>query len=436
MKTNKLIVPLLTGVLFAAAANTRADVHITATGSTAFRNIAVDAIKKLYDGGSPASVGNVKDAAYGICYFGTVSNAVPSLGATIVQFHATFSGSAQGATDLYDHNLINVTYSDGNHSGTNGATEPSLAPDLSFSDNWPQAMATPILNSKYDNNGGIVGGPDIVGVNVFDWVVNTNLYQAGLTNITRETAKLLMTTSGNQDGTSAGMPANYIGGNNNNLIWLFGRDIGSGTRITTFATLGFAGQPTQYAVNSSGQIVLASDIAGQVFAISGNGISVSSAAWVRTNTTLGSPANGYALDGYDSGGNLVTVLNQTTNAIGYAGYPDSTSSGNGYHSASPNLLTFQGATPSPANVESGAYPFWSYEHLLSVGNVNGDANKQLIKAALLTTLTNATFQNTDANYYNNSNSPQAARLAAMLVQRSVDGGPITTSAAGTAVYGF
>jgi len=429
MKTNKIIAPLITGVLFAAAASTYADVNITATGSTAFRNIAVDAIKKLYDGGSPSSVGNAKDAAYGICYFGTMSNAIPSLGATVVQFHATFSGSAQGATDLYDHNLIGVTYSDGDHSGTNGAVEPSLAPDLAFTDNWPAAMATPIANSKYDDN-----GLDVIGVNVFDFVANRNLISAGLTNITRETAKLLLTTSGNQDGTSAGMPANYIGGSNTNLIWLFGRDIGSGTRITTFATVGFAGQPTQYAVNSSGQYVLASDIAGQVFAISGNGITVGSTAFVKTNTTLGSPANGYALDGFDSGGNLVTVLNQATNVIGYAGLPDSISSGNGYQSGSPNLLTFQGVAPSPANVESGAYPFWSYEHLLSVGNVNGDANKQLVKASLLGTIASSNFQYTDANYYNNGSNPQAARLAYMQVQRSVDGGPITTVAG--SIYGF
>jgi ABC-type phosphate transport system substrate-binding protein len=422
MKTNKLIVPLITGALFAAAANTHAQtLDITATGSTAFRNIAVDVIKKMYDGGSPAFVGNIKDASFGGCYSGTMSNQVPSLGATVVQFHATFSGSAQGATDLYDHNLIGVTYPGGQQSGTN-ASYPALSPDISFSDNWPAAMATPIANSKFDDQ-----GQDVIGVNVFDWVVNTNLYAAGLTNITRETAKLLLTTSGNQDNSSAGMPANYIGGSNTNLVWLFGRDIGSGTRITTFATLGFAGQPVQYAVNASGQIVLASDIAGQIFNIAGNGINVSqNVPFVKTNTTLGSPANNYALDGFDSGGVLVTVLNQTTNAIGYAGYPDSTSSGNGYHSASPNLLTFQGATPNPTNVELGAYPFWSYEHMLSVNNVNSSANKALVKAAMLGIVTNATFQQTDANYFNNGSSPQAARLAAMQVQRNVDGGPITT----------
>jgi len=131
---------------------------------------------------------------------------------------------------------------------------------------------------------------------------------------------------------------------------------------------------------------------------------------------------------------LVTVLNQATNVIGYAGLPDSISSGNGYQSGSPNLLTFQGVAPSPANVESGAYPFWSYEHLLSVGNVNGDANKQLVKASLLGTIASSNFQYTDANYYNNGSNPQAARLAYMQVQRSVDGGPITTVAG--SIYGF
>jgi ABC-type phosphate transport system substrate-binding protein len=337
-----------------------------------------------------------------------MSNIVNSLGNTVVQVHATYSGSAQGATDLYKQNLIQVTYPDGNHSGTNGVTEPNLAPDISMSDNWPVAMANPIQNNLFDDTAG-----DIVGVNVFGYVVPNNLYSAGLTNITRETAQLLITASGSAN--NPGMPANYIGGTSTNLIYLFGRDIGSGTRITTFATVGFAGTPTQYALDSNGNLVLAKTIAGQTFAISGNGISVGSSTFVKTNTSLGNPPT-YALDGYDSGGVLVTCVDQTTNGIGYAGYPDATSSGNGTHH---HLLSFQGVSCTPSNVESGAYPFWSYEHCLSVG-ITG--NKATIKAALIAKLTDPTFQNTDSGY-----AGVAARLNYMEVQRFVDGGKITTT---------
>lgn len=400
MKTSKLIAPFVTGVLFAAAANTRADIDIIATGSTAFRNASIDAIKALFDGGLPTTVGNSGDAAFGVCYYGTMSNTIPAFGSTVVQFHATFSGSAQGLIDVYNHNLIGVTMKDG--------TTTNLAPDLAFTDNWPEAQTPPLKKSQFDTD-------SVLGVNVFTFVVNDNLYNAGLTNITRENARYVMTATGDVASGGGGMPANYLGASITNTIYLLGRDIGSGTRITTFACIGNSATPTQWATNYDGSFTLAANIAGATGTLN---------AQVKTNLTLGDPANGYALDGYDSGGTLVKILNTTPNTIGYAGYPDATGNGSTH-----KILTFEGVAATPANVESGAYPFWSYEHLFSVGNVGGSANKQSIKAALVAKVTSATFQNTDANY-----NGKAAKLANMQVKRLVDGGPIQTVAGSS--YGF
>jgi hypothetical protein len=430
MKTNKLIVPLISSVLFAAVAH--ADTTLTITGSTAFRKTALDAIWNILDSGSGHFAGDpTNNFTTGGCIYGTI-------GGSAVDFQCTFSGSAQGSVDVYNAgNVITTTDKNGN--------VITAHPDIAFTDNWPAAEANPIANTAFDNNSN-----DKIGVNVFCIVANTNLYAVGVTNIDRERLKLLIDDNGsssvNADGTGGGganLPAHYIGANTNtgdystlnNTVYLLGRDIGSGTRITTFKTIGYTGiLPVQWAVTNdvsnggNGEFVRAQDIAGFTITYLGpQGHGTESGVFVKTNTTLGTFNNaagqGFALDGFDSGGTLVGVLNNTPNTIGYAGYPDATS-GSNFKQA--NLLTFEGVAPSPANVESGAYPFWSYEHLLSIGLGSGSSSpKAPIRAALYNLLTNDTFQNTDANYYNNGTSPKAARMLEMHVKRSVDGGPIT-----------
>jgi ABC-type phosphate transport system substrate-binding protein len=422
MKTSKLIVPLITGALFAAVANSQAtDFDIAMTGSTAFRSIAVDAIKSLFDtnnAGVPqvATAGSVSDAANGVVYSGTMSNLLSGNTAWI-HVHATFSGSAQGANDVYGHHTIG-TYTVTGFS-TDTSVKSTITPDLAFTDNWPAGMANPIKNSLFDD-----GGNSIIGVNCFAFIANTNLVTAGVTNIDRERVKLLIDDNGSSLEGGADLPARYLGATDpvvgTNVVSLLGRDIGSGTRITMHATVGYTGiKPVQWAVDNSGNIVRAQDIAGQLITYAAAGLSAN--ACVKTNATLGDPLNGFALDGYDSGGTLVKVCNVTPNTFGYASYPDATATGNKYTT---NLLSYEGILPSPANVESGAYPFWSYEHLLSVGNVNGDTTKQAIKAKLVATISSPTFQQSDANYWNNGSNPLAPRLGSMHVTRNVDGGPI------------
>src|SRR2546422_2002579 len=93
MKNNKTLLTVLTSVLLGSAAY--AQVEVTITGSTSFRAITIDRAGALYDVQPPVGVTN--NASTGqITYSGTMSNAVPSLGATPVKIRLSFLGSASG----------------------------------------------------------------------------------------------------------------------------------------------------------------------------------------------------------------------------------------------------------------------------------------------------------------------------------------------------
>src|SRR5262245_37297389 len=94
MKTNKTLLTVLASVLLASAAS--AQVEVTITGSTAFRAITIDRSAALYDVQPPVGVTNGAAANGQITFSGTMSNAVPSLGATPVKLRLSFSGSASG----------------------------------------------------------------------------------------------------------------------------------------------------------------------------------------------------------------------------------------------------------------------------------------------------------------------------------------------------
>jgi hypothetical protein len=77
MKTNKLIIPALAGILFASTAFA-VDVDITMTGSTAFRSIVLDRTKAMFDAGyTSLSGGGATDGTVPITYVGTMSPPTP-----------------------------------------------------------------------------------------------------------------------------------------------------------------------------------------------------------------------------------------------------------------------------------------------------------------------------------------------------------------------
>jgi phosphate transport system substrate-binding protein len=71
----------------------------------------------------------------------------------------------------------------------------------------------------------------------------------------------------------------------------------------------------------------------------------------------------------DATGTVVSFVKQTPGAVSYASL-------SGIRAGSGVLtLAIDGADPTPANVVSGKYPFWSYEHMLTNGPASGEVKK-------------------------------------------------------------
>jgi hypothetical protein len=357
MNKNLLLVSALAGAL--AAASAQAQVEVVLTGSTAFRSITIDRTASLFD---PGYTGVTNNASTGlITYSGTVSNAVPSLGATPVKIRLSFSGSGQGMSDVANSANISVADTPG--------TNISKVPDVALSDVWPGSATPALSDSLFDQ--------DILGVIPFVWVKNNAL--TGITNITREQAVLLMTDSGSVTvGTNVinGMPATFLGGNSTNPVYLTGRDSGSGTRITIHRDIGFNLTPLLWATNGSG-------------------------GYVQTI-------------GYSSGGLERSAIAGGSAVIGYLGEADAAAI-----AGSATAIAYEGIPFSHTNVAVGMYPLWGYEHIVNRAGALSPSQGAIL-TALKAAMANPGFQSTNTLYTLNFVS-----LSDMKVQRNDDGGPIS-----------
>jgi phosphate transport system substrate-binding protein len=70
----------------------------------------------------------------------------------------------------------------------------------------------------------------------------------------------------------------------------------------------------------------------------------------------------------DATGTVVTDVKQTPGAISYAAF-------SGTHTSGLSELAIDGVAPTDANVISGKYPFWSYEHMFTNGPATGEVAK-------------------------------------------------------------
>jgi len=359
MKLKTLLVPVLAGLWFAGAA--RAQVDMTITGSTAFRAITFDRVASLFDTGF-TTTGNTGNGPG--TYRGTMSNSIPSLGSTPVVLRLSFSGSGSGMLAVDQSTLVPTADPiTGNSS--------NRVPDIALSDVYPESAAPAIDGSHFEQS--------IVGVIPFVWVRNNGL--AGITNITREQAVLLMSSSGvvtNGASLIYGMPASYLGGSSTNPVFLTGRDSGSGTRITIHKDIGYTGtSPRMWGLDAGGNLVV-------------------------TN-------------GYSSGGNERAVIRDNTSVIGYLGLSDANAI-----AASTTIISYEGVAFSTNAVQKGTYPLWGYEHLVNRASALS-ANQQAVRNALVAAITHQGFQTTNALY-----SAQFVDQANMHVRRGTDGGTITS----------
>ena len=358
MKLKNLLIPAVAGAWMSLA--TQAQVNLTLTGSTAFRSIAFDRVASLFDSGY-VTKGDVSKGPG--TYSGTMSAAVPSLGNTPVVLRLSFSGSGSGMLAVVNRTPVPTI-----EPGT-GATV-NLAPDLAFSDVYPESATPPISRADVEDS--------LVGVIPFVWVRNNAL--TGVNNLTREQSILLMTASGvvNAGGTAIpGMPASFLGGSGDAPVYLTGRDSGSGTRITIHKCIGFTGTPTMWGLDATNSLVL-------------------------TN-------------GYSSGGSERTVIATHPQAIGYLGVSDASAV-----SSTTTILAYNGVPFSTTNVQSGQYPLWGYEHLIN--RASGlSANQTAVRNALVAAITNPGFQTTNTLY-----TSSFVDQSKMRVERGTDGGAITS----------
>src|SRR6266581_4794398 len=202
-------------------------------------------------------------------------------GAAQAQVDLTITGSTSFRSITFDRvkSLFDPGYtSDGNfgtgpgtYSGTMSNSVPSLGPTpvtvrLSFS--------------------GSAAGMEAVDAGTPVPTINPI---TGITNITREQAVLLMSSSGiitNAGQQVFGMPASFLAGSSTNPVYLTGRDSGSGTRISVHKDIGYTGtSPRLWGLDGLGNLVL-------------------------TN-------------GYSSGGTERTVIANNASVIGYLGVADS-----------------------------------------------------------------------------------------------------------------
>ncbi len=70
----------------------------------------------------------------------------------------------------------------------------------------------------------------------------------------------------------------------------------------------------------------------------------------------------------DATGTVVSTVKQTPGAISYAAFSATRNSGL-------NELAIEGVPPTDETVESGKYPFWSYEHMFTFGPATGEIAK-------------------------------------------------------------
>jgi hypothetical protein len=270
-----------------------------------------------------------------------------------------YSGSAAGIQALAQ-NLSLTYYSLGTPGTTNTTT--ALA-DLAFSDVFQTSTlyTTPVLSDL------------TVGVVPFAYVKGVNNMPSSVTNITIQQLQSFLGNGLNLLSYFTGDPDDDDG-----MMYLVGRDGGSGTRITALRDALFIGSHVQYRQSSATAVT--------------------------------------SYTGYSSGSGLVAQLNTNTveSWIGYLGLPDANNVNGGL-----NIIGYNGMKPylgSPgapdwSPITKGLYSFWGYEHLFA--RTTAPANVTNFRTALANEI--------DLDL---QTSTTAIPISSMLVLREDDGGVI------------
>ncbi len=408
MKLLKLMTGSILALALVGAAQAQTTMRIT--GSTAFRSNTHTAIQNIFDAGTLTFA--YLDNANGTATISNTSAAIfkGNIGGVATTIKSHWSGSEGGIQTVAGSPNFTVTYfadttstlpPPGNKLPNGTALTDSSVPDVAMADTF---QATSIFHgtvngityatlNKQKKTTGLPAG-QIVGVVQFEFVAS-NSAPGGLANMTSQNARDLWA-----NGHMALSLLTGVSGDESFTVYAAGRDIDSGTRLTTFAETGLGALATvkQYEPLKGG---------------------------VRANTCCGAlDAPPYTLEppatingiteplgdgGYSSGGDLANAISNTTSGstcfATYLGLSDAgTAIGNGAHA-----LNYNGIPYSVTAVQEGQYTFWGYEHLFyrdtTITKVKTVADKLALQ-----------IFNTDA---------PAPHYNAMKVTRKTDGAVVT-----------
>ena len=409
MKHTKSILMAALAALSIGSASAAETIYIT--GSTAFRSAANAAIVNYAttSGGAILAVDNSTLSKAGNLLVSYVSGGSTNL----IDVH--WSGSEAGVQSIAGPstgtNAAKIGFFATNATGTNSSggnstsaqNTNSQVAELSFSDTY---QSTSIFNGTqsgvtYSTLTGFDAADGIVGVVSFSWVGSTNIPAS---NITPNLANQLLSA-----GT---IPLALLTGNSaqtNSGVYLVGRNIDSGTRLTTLAESGYGvkTQVVQYLFNNTSSIT-----PYPIETINGiSSANIGNSGYSSGGTLCGLMTNTLAAGTglvVDTNGSVPSVYTATNFLVGYAG----TSDANGQTANGLVKLNYAGVACSTNAIAAGQYTFWGYEHLYYGASATTAAK------AVASSLGNLIYSSTTATL-----SPNVS-ISDMTVGRNGDGSPV------------
>jgi len=345
-----------------------ATTDIILTGSTAYRaNVyrSIQAVLTSTYGGS----------GYTVAFSGATNNQAGLEGSQYAIFNSadgtvriktSWTGSESGVQAVSRNDIFKVAvFPDSQTTGTLGSTSPFglAAPtntEVAVIDMADTAQAASAFNGSYKGKNYPPLTDDTnspVGIVPFKFIASPGAAAAGLTNITNQLFRALLTNGGT-------VPLSMFTGNTSDAattVYVTGRNPDSGTRVTTYTETGFGivNVPTQYQPQNSANAEI--DTAG--------GTIDHFAPWPRdTVNTIVFPTG---QSGYNSGGNLSKGVNNTppsgTLLVSYAGTndcdPQITAGETELSYNGQKLGGVSGNYNNNTELTQGQYSFWGYEHL-------------------------------------------------------------------------
>ena len=412
---------ILVAALAAAAIGSAHAETVYVTGSTAFRGAANLALQAMSGMTLLASDNTAIKSAGNLLFTNS--------GGFLVNVH--WSGSEAGIQSILNTNAVLPYLPEDGTAGTAGTNSvtPATASvnhyaQITFSDTY---QATSIFNGKKAGDGfnyPNASADNQVGVVAFTYVASKGFPSNGV-SMTASTAQNLFANGFCNAALLTGSSANQ-----QDVCYLLGRNVDSGTRLSTLIVTGtgvattvhqFA-VATNYSMNANGTAALAGTtttntlISYPVETINGISSKVAGNSGYSSGGTLCgffakqfAPQPSFVVDGVANSTPLGGVYSGNTYLIGYAGQSDA----NGQTANGLVILPYEGVLPSTNAIAQGQYPFWSYEHCLKGPNSTAHSG------SFYTSLVN------QVNGTPTSTLTPNVALGDMVVARLVDGGVIT-----------